>query len=156
MQERNIIGGTATLAFATVVEFYKDLMPYLILAVVLVLVDLRFGTKAAISRGETVRTSRKWRRTFNKLIDYLCYDTWAGLFGSVFTPDLLGSADITSHRVASMFMLVIYVIELSSIINNYFEYKGINKKFNIAGFISDLFKVPDIKKYIEDKKNKEK
>lgn len=91
---------------------------------VLVLVDLRYGVLAARRRGENIRFSRAWRRTINKMLDYLCWVTVAELMSRTFAVSL-------GVPVVSISMLfVIYGIEVSSCVNNYFEYKGIRKRFN--------------------------
>ena len=64
-------------AGAVLTEFYSHLAPWLLLGAVLVFVDLRFGVKAAIARGEEIRPSRAVRRTINKMVDYLCWVTLA-------------------------------------------------------------------------------
>ena len=82
MQERNIFNGTAASGLlATFWEFYRPLWPFLILAVVLVLVDLNFGIAAAkkrmadaVGKGkpyDPIRFSRAGRRTLNKMTDYI-------------------------------------------------------------------------------------
>lgn len=107
-----------------IADFYSHLAPWLLLGMVLVLVDLRYGVLAARRRGENIRFSRAWRRTINKMLDYLCWVTVAELMSRTFAVSL-------GVPVVSISMLfVIYGIEVSSCVNNYFEYKGIRKRFN--------------------------
>lgn len=114
---------------ATIANFYSHLAPWLLLGAVALLVDLRFGIKAAKARGETVRTSRAIRRTLNKAIDYLGIVTLAEMLSRTFGVSL-------GVPIVSMGMLfIIYGIELSSILNNYFEYKGLPWKFNLLKFL---------------------
>ncbi len=121
-------------------EFYAHLAPWLLLGVVLCFADLRFGIMAARKRGEKIRTSRMWRRTINKMIDYLCWVTIAEVCTRTFAPAV-------GVPVVSMGMLfIVYGIELSSCINNYFEYKGIRKRFNIWKFLDR----PELQRAIED------
>lgn len=109
---------------AVIADFYSHLAPWLLLGMVLVLVDLRYGVLAARRRGENIRFSRAWRRTINKMLDYLCWVTVAELMSRTFAVSL-------GVPVVSISMLfVIYGIEVSSCVNNYFEYKGIRKRFN--------------------------
>lgn len=126
------------------VEFYQALLPYLILAVVLIIADTRFGVEASIKRGEQFRPSRMIRRAINKLVDYICWITLAGVvgnaFGTVFGIPIL----------SAIILFVIYAIELTSCFNNYFEFKGINKKINIW----KLFGKKELSEVLEDK-NKE-
>lgn len=154
MQERNIVNGaTATGLIATFWDFYRPLMPFLLLAAVLVLADLNFGIAAAkkrkrdaIKQGkqyEDVRFSRAGRRTFNKITDYICWVTLAGLFGQAFG-HILGIP-----ALAAIILLVIYVLELSSCFSNYFEARGINKKVNLWKFFAkklDIIEVEDTDK----------
>lgn len=105
-------------------DFYGHLAPWLLLGAVLVFVDLRFGLLAAKARKEDIRPSRAWRRTLNKMVDYLCWVTLAEVCSRTF--GLAIGAPIVS--IAMLF--VIYGIELNSCVNNYLEYKGIKKKWN--------------------------
>lgn len=139
MQERNIINGT-TIVVAPLLDFYNSLIPFIILAIVLIFVDSRFGVAAAKKRGELIRTSRKWRRAINKLVDYICWVTLAGLFGQTFG-NILGIP-----LLSALLLLVVYGIELSSCYNNYLESRGINKKINIF----KLFGRSEVENCIED------
>jgi hypothetical protein len=125
MTDANNIFATAVPAIGAVIaDFYSHLAPWLLLGMVLVLVDLRYGVLAARRRGENIRFSRAWRRTINKMLDYLCWVTVAELMSRTFAVSL-------GVPVVSISMLfVIYGIEVSSCVNNYFEYKGIRKRFN--------------------------
>lgn len=144
MQERNIINGIATVTIAPFLEFYDKLIPYLLIAVVLIATDSRFGIAAARARGETVRTSRKWRRAVNKLVDYICWVTLAGLFGNTF------GTVFHIPILAAIMLLFVYGIELSSIVNNYLEYKGIHKHIDITKLLLKLFKREDMAEVIID------
>lgn len=125
MTETSNMFQAAVAAIGTIIaNFYSHLAPWLLLGMVLVLVDLRYGVMAARVRGEEIRFSRAWRRTINKMIDYLCWVTVAELMSRTFAVSL-------GAPVVSMSMLfIIYGIEISSCVNNYFEYKGIRKRFN--------------------------
>lgn len=124
MDQTNYAATILSIVGVTLLEFYQPLLPWLLLACVLILSDLRFGVLASKKRGEEIRHSRMWRRTFNKAMDYLCWVTLAGLcsqsIGTIF--------DIPIVTVG--LLLIIYGIEISSCVNNYFVYKGIKKKFN--------------------------
>lgn len=146
MQERNIINGTTTALVSPLLDFYENLIPFLLLAIVLIFVDSRFGVAAAKKRGEQIRPSRKWRRAINKLVDYICWVTLAGLFGQMFGT-VLGIPILSV-----LLLLIVYGIEISSCFNNYFEVKGINKKVNIF----KLFNRPEIENCIEDIPDKKK
>lgn len=144
MQERNIINGTTTTMVASLLDFYQSLIPFILLAIVLIIVDSRFGCAASRRRGETIRLSRKWRRAINKLVDYICWVTLAGLFGQTFGT-VLGIPILSA-----LLLLVVYGIELSSCYNNYLESRGINKKVNIF----KLFNRSDVENCIEDVEEK--
>lgn len=120
-------------------DFYGHLAPWLLLGMVLVLVDLRFGLLAAKARKEQIRPSRAWRRTLNKMVDYLCWVTLAEVCSRTFGVSI-------GVPVVSMAMLfIIYGIELNSCVNNYLEYKGIKKKWNFFRLVGkeDLLQDPE-------------
>ena len=116
---------------------------FLILAIILILGDLRFGIAAAKKRGERIRPSRAVRRSINKLVDYICWlsiATVVGInFGTVFDVPLL----------SVIIMAIVCLIELSSIIDNYLEYKGIKKKVNLIKLIAHIFRRPEIEDVLE-------
>lgn len=149
MQERNITSAaTSTGLLSTFWDFYRPLVPFIILAVVLVLADLKFGVEAAKKRKrdalkagrkyEPVRFSRAGRRTLNKITDYICWVTLAGLFGQAFG-QILGIP-----ALAALILLVIYILELSSCFSNYFEARGINKKVNLWKFFSKKLDIIEV------------
>ena len=116
---------------------------FLILAIILILGDLRFGIAAAKKRGERIRPSRAVRRSINKLVDYICWLSIATVmginFGTVFDIPLL----------SVIIMAVVCIIEMSSIIDNYLEYKGIKKKVNLIKLIAHIFRRPEIEDVLE-------
>lgn len=145
MQERNVITGAMATVFSPFVDGWESLIVWLIVAFVLILADLRFGVEAAVKRGEKIRGSRVIRRTVNKMVDYICWISIAWVlgnsFGKVFNIPLL----------VAIVMLIVCSIEISSIFDNYFEYKGLSKRFNVWKFFSKLFKISAIEESIEDK-----
>lgn len=141
MQERNIISGAMATVISPFVEFYQALAPFLILALVLIVADTRFGVEASVKRGETFRPSRMMRRAINKLVDYICWITLAGVVGNAFGT-VLGIPILSA-----LILLVVYGIELTSCFNNYFEFKGINKQINIW----KLFGKKELEGVFEDK-----
>ena len=140
IQDRNILTGTATTLAAPLVDFYRPLIPFFLLAVVLVVCDCRFGVAAARKRNERIRQSRKWRRSVNKMVDYICWVTLAGLFGESF-----GSV-LGIPILSILILLLVYGIEIMSCFNNFFESRGIKKKINIF----KLFNRPEIENCIEN------
>lgn len=125
------------------VEGWQRFIWFLILAIILILGDLRFGIAAAKKRGENIRPSRAVRRSLNKLVDYICWLSIATVvgvnFGSVFGLPTL----------SVIIMAVVCIIELSSIIDNYLEYKGIKKKINVIKLLAKLFRKPDLEEVLE-------
>lgn len=149
MQERNVLAGATATVISPLVDFYGKLLPFLLLAILLIAIDSRFGIKASKKRGETIRTSRAIRRAINKFVDYICWITLAGMLGQTF--------GVVFHipLLSMIVLLVVYTIELSSIFNNYFFYKGLKFKFNGLKFISKMTKV-DVEEIIEkDNKNED-
>lgn len=134
MQERNVIGSATAVAVAPFVEFFQALTPFLIIAIVLIITDSRFGIEAAEKRGETIRASRKWRRAINKLVDYICWVSLAGVFSNTYS-DVLGIP-----MLAAFVMLIVYSIELVSIFNNYFEYKGLDIRISLIKAVKSVWK----------------
>jgi MFS family permease len=143
MNERNIIGGFTAAVLSPFIEGWQQMLWFLILAVILILGDLRFGIAAAKKRDEKIRPSRAVRRSLNKLVDYICWLSIATVvgvnFGSVFGLPLL----------SVIIMAVVCIIEMSSIIDNYLEYKGIKKKVNLIKLIARIFKKPELEDVLE-------
>lgn len=152
MSETNNLFSAAMAALGMVLaDFYGHLAPWLLLGMVLVLVDLRFGLLAAKARKEQIRLSRAWRRTLNKMVDYLCWVTLAEVCSRTFGVSI-------GVPVVSMAMLfIIYGIELNSCVNNYLEYKGIKKKWNFFRLVGkeDLLQGPEPEKENKPKKIEE-
>jgi len=150
MGERNIINGFAgTALIADLSNFMIASKWFLILAFLLILVDLRFGVKAAKIRGEKVKKSRAARRTINKIIDYICWIVIAFVIGEAFGKPF----DIPLLPI--LVLLVIYGVEIESIFANYFEYKYEGKKIkvNLMKFFAKKTDIIDIE---EDKKGETK
>ena len=143
MQERNIIGGVTASVLSPFIEGWQQMLWFLILAIILILGDLRFGIAAAKKRGERIRPSRAVRRSINKLVDYICWlsiATVVGInFGTVFDIPLL----------SVIIMAVVCIIEMSSIIDHYLENKGIKKKVNLIKLIAHIFRRPEVEEVLE-------
>lgn len=127
------------------------------LALVLILGDLWFGVRASKYRGEPVRRSRAGRRTFNKIVDYLCY---------IFIGVTIGKAIAEPYGVdpiitAITAMVLCYGFEIDSIYGHILELHNIKVKYSIwklLAFILTLrFKqfanaIEDISKQYENNK----
>ena len=144
MNERNVLAGTTATVLSPFVDGWQNLFVWVIVAFALILGDLRFGICAARKRGEKIRGSRAVRRTINKMVDYICWVSIAwvlgGSFGRLFGVPLL----------AAIIMLIVCAIELTSIFDNYCEYKGLKKRFNVFKFLARLFKRPEIEECFEE------
>ena len=106
-ETNNLFSATMAALGMALSGFYGHLAPWLMLGLVLVMVDLRFGLLAAKARSEEIRPSRALRRTLNKMVDYLCWVTLAEVCSRTFGITL-------GNPVVSMAI----------------EYKGIKKKWN--------------------------
>ena len=127
------------------------------LALVLIIADLWFGVSAAKHRGEKVRRSRAGRRTFNKVVDYLCY---------LFIGVTIGKAIAEPYGVdpiitAITAMLLCYVFEIDSIYGHILELHNMKIKYSIwkllAFILTMRFKqfasaIEDISKQYENNK----
>lgn len=151
MQDRNIIAAATSMSLTPFIEFYEALTPYIILAIVLILADSRFGVEAAQKRGETIRQSRKWRRAINKLVDYICWISLAGVFSNAYS-DVLGIP-----ALSGVMLLIVYAIEITSCFNNYFEFKNIKLRLSFNAIFREWFKkVSDTDVDITEKPKKKK
>ena len=150
MQERNIIGSATAAALTPFVDFYSALTPYIMLAIVLIIADSRFGVEAAQKRGEVIRSSRKWRRAINKLVDYICWISLAGVFGKTYS-EVLGIP-----ALSAVVLLIVYLIEITSCFNNYFEFKGLDIRLSFTRIFSMWFRktTKDTESIIEEKDDK--
>jgi hypothetical protein len=128
------------------------------LALVLILADLWFGVSASKHRGEKIRRSRAGRRTFNKIIDYLCY---------IFIGVTIGKAIAEPYGVdpiitAITAMVLCYCFEIDSIYGHILELHNIKVKVSIwkllAYILTLRFKqfatvIEDINKQYKDNKD---
>lgn len=122
MQERNI---TSFGVLAVLTDFFEPLRWILLLALLIVFVDLRFGIRAARKRGETIRTSRAIRRTINKIVDYMCWILLAGVLGEAF------GEPFGIPLLPLIVLLVVFGCEINSCFSNYFESRGQKMRVNI-------------------------
>lgn len=145
MQERNVITGTAAAFTAPWVETWDRLWPFVLVALFLTLTDARWGIAAAKKRGEKIRKSRAIRRTINKVVDFICWIslTW-GLGHTILSDESL-------HLIIFAIIAIVYGVELSSVFDNYFEYKGKKKRLNLWKLVCKLMGKPDLSDVIEDK-----
>ena len=101
---------------------------------------------ASKKRGETIRTSRAVRRSINKLIDYTCWVLLACALEHTF------AVPFHIPLLPTIVMLVVYGVEINSIFQNYFEYRGLNLKVDIFKFFKKKTdNIIDIEEVKDDK-----
>lgn len=145
MQERNIISGATSAFLAPLMEGWDQLTVWMLLALVLLIADLKFGIQAAKKRGEKIRRSRAIRRTINKMVDYICWLSIAWFISHTF------GESFHIPTLAIIVLAIIYSVELASILDNYFEYRGIAKRLNLGKLWNIIFKKNNIENILDDK-----
>ena len=121
-------GSVATTAVVFLQESVLNMIPYLFIALFLIIVDLYFGVKAAKKMGEKVRASRAFRRTMGKTMEYVC---WVILSSSL---------SVAFHTVVIEWVVLGIVMgnELLSVLTNFFELHGYKiKGLNIFKIVGD-------------------
>lgn len=94
-------------------QSFERMLPYLIIAAVVILIDLVFGIRAAKRKGDRIRISRAIRRTIGKAVEYFC---WVVLASSL--------AVATGYTIIETgLMLVVIGVELISIAQNWYFWK---------------------------------
>lgn len=143
-QERNVVNGAMSVALADFLGYLEPIKWLVVCGIILVICDLRFGVMASKTRGEKIRKSRAVRRTINKLVDYTC---WILLSVGI---EYAFGLSLNIPLVPVFIMLVIYGVELNSIFENYFEYRGIKVKVNVFNWLKKKADIIDV----ETKDNK--
>ena len=143
-QERNVVNGAMSVALADFLGYLEPIKWLVVCGIILVICDLRFGVMASKTRGEKIRKSRAVRRTINKLVDYTC---WILLSVGI---EYAFGLSLNIPLVPVFIMLVIYGVELNSIFENYFEYRGIKVKVNVFNWFKKKADIIDV----ETKDNK--
>ena len=118
-------GGVATTAVLFLQQSVLNMIPFLLIAFVLILVDLLFGLKAARKRGEKIRPSRALRRTVGKAVEYVC---WVILSSTL-------SVAFKTPIIEWVILGIIMGNEVLSVITNYFEIHG----YKLSGL--NIFKI---------------
>ena len=136
-------GGTSVVLTAFLHEVIADMLPFLIVAIVVILVDLIFGIRAAQHRKEEVRWSRAFRRTVSKMFEYVCWVT-------------LSSSLAVAFKFPALEWIILGAVvlnEVVSIASNWCEVHGIHiKGLNIPKLIGEKVGVDlsDVKITFED------
>lgn len=109
------VGGASATALAFFSDSLTHMIPWLIAAVPLIILDLRFGIRAAKHRGEKIRLSTAFRRTFGKAVEYFCWIVLAATLSLAFQKAWIEWAVLG----------VVVINEFASIIGNFLETKGL-------------------------------
>lgn len=121
-------GGTSVVMTAFLAEVIADMLPFLVVAVIVILVDLIFGIRAAQHRKEEVRYSRAFRRTVSKTFEYVCWVT-------------LSSSLAVAFKFPALEWIILGAVilnEVVSIASNWCEMHGIRiKGLNIPKLIGE-------------------
>lgn len=109
---------------ASIVLYFQQaitiMVPFLLLMLVLITVDLFFGIEAAKARKKrepgapSVRASTAIRKTFNKTVEYLC---WVVLAASL-------SITFSVEWINHVTLFVVIANEMLSVVDNYFYVHG--------------------------------
>lgn len=119
-------------------DFIEPLKWFLLLGLILIFADLRFGIAAAKKRGEKIRISRAGRRTINKIVDYLCWILVAGAMGKAF------GIPFNIPVLPAITLLVVCGLEINSVFMNYFEARGKKVKVNIFKYFAKKTDIIDV------------
>ena len=124
----SIVSKGFTVAFATeCLQLLYDLRWMILLAFILIIADFWFGMNASKLKGIPIRKSRAGRRTFNKIIDYICYLLMGAVLGKA-----IGEPYGMNPIVVSITVMVIcYCFEIDSIYGHICEIHGIKKRYSI-------------------------
>lgn len=108
-------GGASTAALAFFSDSLMKMIPWLIVAIPLIVLDLVWGIRAARCRGDVIRFSTGFRRTFGKFFEYVCWIILASTMSLAFQ----------TVWVEWAVLGLVIANELFSIIGNYLETKGL-------------------------------
>ncbi len=128
----------ATVFMSGFMDFIEPLKCFLLLGLILIFADLRFGIAAAKKRGEKIRISRAGRRTINKIVDYLCWILVAGAMGKAF------GIPFNIPVLPAITLLVVCGLEINSVFMNYFEARGKKVKVNIFKYFAKKTDIIDV------------
>ena len=107
--------GVAGAAVAFLQEAVLRMVPYAIIAVPLIILDLVYGIRAARYRKEKIRLSTALRRTVTKILTYVCWIVLSSALALAF-----------EHRWLEWLVFGLVIVnELSSVIGNHLETKGL-------------------------------
>ena len=138
MDVRDVTRVSSTVGMSFLGEIQQlvfDMRWFIALAIVLIVVDFKFGKEKSQIENIPFRKSRAVRQTVNKFIDYMCWLFFAAVMGKAF-----GSPyGVDVIFIAAVVMTVVCLIELDSIIDNYLVAKGYHA-ISLRTFIIALVK----------------
>lgn len=139
--DKHIISNTSRAVgiglMATEIEaLIYDLRWLIALSFALIIADFWLGISESKMVGKDIRRSKAWRRTLNKVVDYMCYLMVAGLLGKAIGEPM----GMNALRVASVVMLLTCAWELDSIYGHICVLNGAEKDFSVRKFIVGIFK----------------
>lgn len=112
-------GSVSVTAIAFLQAAVLRMIPYAMPSFVLIALDLIYGIAAAKSRGERVRLSTAIRRTTTKVFTYICWIVLASTLALAFE----------ARWIEWVVLGAVYLNELSSVVSNYYETKGLRIKW---------------------------
>ena len=112
-------GGIALTTIAFLQHTISNMVPYAIVAIPLIILDLTWGVRAARYRQERVTFSKAFRKTMGKIFDYVCWILIASGLAIAFE----------KHWIEWGILGAVIFNEIVSIIGNYLETKGIELSF---------------------------
>ena len=125
--ESAVLQGGTSIVFVTFLrEVFTEMIPFMIVSIVLVFVDLAFGIAAARHRNEQIRWARAFRRTISKIFEYVC---WVMLSSSL---------AVACHYPPLEWIILglVWAVELVSIGTNWYEVRDrqpwLKKLYNVA------------------------
>lgn len=110
--ESAVLQGGTSIVFVTFLRnVFREMIPFIIVSIVLVFVDLAFGIAAARHRNEPIRWARAFRRTISKIFEYIC---WVMLSSSL---------AVACHYPPLEWIILglVWAVELVSIGTNWYE-----------------------------------
>jgi len=113
-----------------------DLRWLVLLSITLIIADFWYGMSEARMKKEKVRWSKAWRRTANKVVDYICLVMVAGILG-VAIGEPLGVGHV---QVAAVVMLLCCISELNSIYGHICALHGMKQRLDLWKLLTGLVK----------------
>lgn len=107
-------GGVTAVALVFIHDAIMLMVPFLVAAAILIVVDLYFGVQAARARNERITMSRGLRLTVNKVFEYACWVILSATLAEAFNLAALNW----------VILAIVFGNELISIATNWAEIHG--------------------------------